>query len=262
MSTTRQVKCCTGLTVTVREMTGHEISALKQSRNADDDGAYLANQCLVNVDDTGPLYDWPTGQFVVDDLAAGDLAEILIGVRCATFGNEFTFALACPYCGDGHEYTIDLQRDLEHRPMDEEAIDRLLRKEPFQTEVQAGTKTHVVQWLPARRRQLLKARKQAKLNPERAYAWAVSTRVLEVSGVHENGKLAWLEDLGVGMLAKLVDLMDYYDGGINGDIELRCGSDACRKTFVATVPLDSEALWQRPKPRWAKQGRPDHRRIG
>jgi hypothetical protein len=254
-----QVVGPTGLTVTVRELTGEEIKAVKASTNAQDDGGYLINQCLVSVDALGDLYKWPEGQLHVDDLVLGDLTELLVAIRVATFGPDFTVACTCPYCQTSAEYTPPGGLNaLPRKAMDPEAIDRLRENRPFETRV-AGT---VVKWLPARRRQQMRASKSARLDPSSAYALGASLRVIEIVGVHENDKLAWLEKLGVGTLQRFMELCDFVDGGIETRLELRCSAPACNAVFGYELPLDRK-LWDLPQPKWRKSGqRPDFTAIG
>jgi hypothetical protein len=136
------------------------------------------------------------------------------------------------------------------KPLDDEAIRRLIDNEPFVTPVRG----HNVHWLPARQREQKLLSKQAQLDPSKRVALGASLRVRKIDGVHENDKLVWLAKLGLGVLEEFMSLCDYFDGGIETTQAFRCGSLSCMATINGEIPLDRR-LFVRPRAEWKKTGK-------
>lgn len=60
----------------------------------------------------------------LDTLLAGDRDAVLIGIRCATFGEDLTLTVRCPSCGDQHDATVNLIDDVPVKTLKDPTSDR------------------------------------------------------------------------------------------------------------------------------------------
>lgn len=91
----------------VQELTGEHEEKLAKARTANNPAKYVNTllQCgAVSIGDT------PVTQKVLDELLQGDLDMLILGIRRATFGDEFElYEVPCPSCEEINDLTLDLK---------------------------------------------------------------------------------------------------------------------------------------------------------
>ena len=112
----------------VQELTGEHEERLAKTRSANNAAKYISTllQC-----GTVAIGDKPATTEVLDSLIQGDLDMLILGIRRATFGDDFeVFEIECPSCGELSDLTMNLQdipvRELEDPETREFLVD--LRK--------------------------------------------------------------------------------------------------------------------------------------
>lgn len=105
-------------TVEVRELTGEDEEIVSKSAS----GAKALNTLLLR----GVTYigDEEPAKEDFDKLLAGDRDSILIGIRCATFGENVDYRATCPACSTQQELEINLKEDLKYKTLDNSINDR------------------------------------------------------------------------------------------------------------------------------------------
>lgn len=91
----------------VQELTGEHEELLAKARNSNNAAKYVATLLQCGVVSVGGKKATPD---LLDSLIQGDLDALLLGVRKATFGEEFeVFNVACPSCGEMNDLTLNLK---------------------------------------------------------------------------------------------------------------------------------------------------------
>ena len=112
----------------VQELTGEHEERLAKSRTSNNAAKYVSTllQC-----GTVAIGDKPATPEMLDSLIQGDLDMLILGIRRATFGDEFeVLEVECPACGELSDLTMNLKdipiRELEDPETREFLVD--LRK--------------------------------------------------------------------------------------------------------------------------------------
>jgi hypothetical protein len=99
----------------VQELNGEHEERLAKSRTSNNPAKYVTTllQC-----GTVAIGDKPATPEILDSLIQGDLDMLILGIRRATFGDEFeVFEVECPGCGELSDLTMNLKdipvRELE-----------------------------------------------------------------------------------------------------------------------------------------------------
>lgn len=90
----------------VRELNGHDEEALAKSPNMGRALLTILERGLVRIGSE------KASKQILDDLLMGDRESILLGIRCATFGNTVDISRQCPFCGQDGTYRIDLLKEV------------------------------------------------------------------------------------------------------------------------------------------------------
>lgn len=252
MANTTTVECPSGLRIEFRELSGSELEDFTEADQQSE--TWLFDRTFVRVHEPGPLYRWGDSPDFLDLLAADQIA-IVLAIRIVTKGPWLPILSTCPdkKCGASNEHEVDLSR-VKMLKFDRETLDRVREDRPYVTRLPNG---HDVAWLPMRLRRSTQFAKQAKLNPKQAATIALAAHIRSISDVHENDHLAWLRELPLETISRLLDLMNAYDGGYDGEVPVRCSS--CRLEYKVELPFDQpQQLWLTPTPKWKRAGvRPD-----
>lgn len=100
-------------TVEIRELTGADEEAIAK---VSDPGKALL---LILEKATVMVGDKKADKETLDALLAGDREMILLAIRKATFGSDVTVMPTCFNCGEEQEITIDLDKDVEVKKLNE-----------------------------------------------------------------------------------------------------------------------------------------------
>lgn len=105
-------------TVEVRELTGEDEEIVSKSAS----GAKALNTLLLR----GVTYigDEEPAKEDFDKLLSGDRDSILIGIRCATFGEKVDYRATCSACSTQQEMEINLKEDVKYKTLDDAVNDR------------------------------------------------------------------------------------------------------------------------------------------
>ena len=91
----------------VRELTGFDEEALSKAVSPAKVMNTLLQRGVVKVGDEKPTQD------TFNALLAGDRDMLLLAIRKATYGTDLEYTLICPNCGEEVDVTIDLNKDVE-----------------------------------------------------------------------------------------------------------------------------------------------------
>lgn len=193
----------------------------------------------VETSDGGPLYgdkiDWSTAPQC-------DRFTALFFARIATFGAEYEFRHQCEACNKKFNWVEDLaKRPVKALP--ESSIERFKDGNKFTTSVvdpEGGVRKVVFQLLTPKLEG--KIDQAQALSPTEKATASLAQRIVSVEGCDEGRGPAkrFLEDLDVGPLYDLMELMDEVDGGIETEIEIDCPH--CGETEELELPL-GRAFW-------------------
>lgn len=118
----------------VRELTGEHEELLAKSKSSNNAAKYVTTllQCgVVSIGDT------KVTSTILDSLIQGDLDALIMGVRRATFGDNFEiFNVSCPTCGDLNDLTLNL-KDIPIKEL-EDPTERI-----FTVELRKGRKAKI-----------------------------------------------------------------------------------------------------------------------
>lgn len=91
----------------VQELTGEHEERLAKARTANNPAKYVNTLLQCGAVSIG---DQPITQKVLDELLQGDLDMLILGIRRATFGDEFElYEVPCPSCEEVNDLTLDLK---------------------------------------------------------------------------------------------------------------------------------------------------------
>jgi hypothetical protein len=178
----------------------------------------LLKACWVEVLEPGP--------YVVGD-AALDWGQVLqcdrfhafLRIRIATYGPNYSFAVACQSCRARIEWEFDLE-ELPVRKLSDESRAAFAAGNRFETTLpDAGKKVWFRLLTGDDERKLPQLRKASR---ERMLSSMLTYRVLEVEGIEAKEKRAFLEDLTMRDADHLVTEFDRVDGGVETNIQIEC----------------------------------------
>lgn len=81
----------------------------------------------------------------LDTMLAGDRDTILIGIRCATFGNDLALNVRCPNCNTDQTIVIDLSTDVPYKELSDKVRDRAWSMETKKGTVTVALPNGIVQ---------------------------------------------------------------------------------------------------------------------
>lgn len=106
----------TGVHATVKELTGSDEEALSKALKANNGFHFmdtLLSRGVTSVDGK------PATPDVLKNMLLGDRDELLIQIRCATYGEDYELdGWTCPHCGGISDLRFNLVRDIERIPLD------------------------------------------------------------------------------------------------------------------------------------------------
>ncbi|TBR17479.1 MAG: hypothetical protein EPO57_09100 [Chitinophagaceae bacterium] len=203
--------------------------------------------CWLNTVDPGP-YSWLNGGPVDwSKVLVCDRFWTMLKIRAATYGDEYSFKVQCQngMCGETIEWELNLS-DLPVKELPQSSIDILKAGEnKFETTLDDGLKC----WFKLQDG----AGEMAAANILRAsqsqlIVAALSARILEIEGVDSKKpalKRAYLENMEMRELMRLLDIFDEADGGVSTDIDVECPK--CGTVQQVSLPLGRDFFLPRAK---------------
>lgn len=103
----------------VRELTGADEEALEKARVGGNPAKYINTLLQCGVVSVG---SHTATQSILDELVQGDLDALLMGVRRATFGDDFeVFGVVCESCGESNDLSLNL-KDIPVKELDDPSV--------------------------------------------------------------------------------------------------------------------------------------------
>jgi hypothetical protein len=103
----------------VQELTGEHEEKLAKTRSSNNAAKYVNTLLMCGAVAVG---DSPVTQTLLDSLIQGDLDMLLLGIRRATFGDDFeVFNVECPNCQEAQDIKMDL-KDIPVKELDDPTV--------------------------------------------------------------------------------------------------------------------------------------------
>lgn len=241
------IDCPSGLQVQIRGLKGKE-GRLLSDRNAVRQGTVLDSlliACTEQVLDPGPYTLRADGKLDWNQVLLGDRFYVLLQIRLASFGPEYTFKVQCkePMCREPFEHEINLASDLVVKPMIDEDREVLKNGGVFTTTLSDGREVRYRLATGADEKKALRNR-----TLDSAMIDMLMLRIVSIEGVGEvkqtdigtqravKGIRSYLEDLEFGELVRILNALDSHDCGVDIDIEIQC--PACGGVQEVQLPFE------------------------
>ena len=231
------VTCPSGLAGRVRGLRVKEEQILTDRQLAKSGGQIdaLLAACWEETLDPGPYSfdgkpDW--GKVLIADRFVA-----LVHVRIATYGPTYAFDLPCERCGERIEWELELDQ-LPVRELSVESRSTFLGGNRFRTHLPDAGRAVWFRLLVGNDERMLPQLRQA--NRDKVLSASLAHRVVEVEGVAEKGRRAFLEDLALGDVKALLTEVERVDGGIETSIDIQCPS--CQAVQAVDLPFQGTFL--------------------
>jgi hypothetical protein len=167
----------------------------------------------------------------------GDRFYTLLRIRCATYGPEYGFTVACAdaHCRARIEWELDL-RELPIRTLPETSRAALLAGNRFPALLPEANR-HVTfrLLLGDDEKRMPSLRRQAG---DRLLSASLGFRILDVEGVEPKDRKRFLEDLSMGDAAFLAAEFERVDCGVETSFEIECPT--CLAVQSIDLPFESD----------------------
>ncbi len=199
----------------------------------------LLKACWLETLEAGP-YGFPAESPVNwDKVLVGDRFFALLKIRVLTYGPDYAFSLTCerPACRANIDWELSLN-DLPVRLLSLPLKDAFLAGNRLETRLpDAGCKVWFKLMTGADERRLSQQRKGAN---DKVLSGLVAARVVEVEGVEERKRRAFLEDLSMGDANHLLETFDEHDCGVETGLDVECQD--CGAQMRVELPFDRSFL--------------------
>lgn len=231
------IVCPSGLSGEIRGLKGKE-GKLLADRNAARAGSTfekLLSGCWLQTIDPG-VYDIAEG-------AALDWAKVLVAdrfyallqIRSLTFGDEYVFSIQCKSAGCRERFEWELSlKDLPVRPLSEVAKAAFKGGNRFETTLPRDGRRVWFRLMTGAD----EARAAAVLENGRdgMLLTALALRIVEIDGVVDKDKRAFLDEMEMADAAALLDKLEEVDGGVETTLEVEC--PACFGVQEVELPFE------------------------
>ncbi len=231
------VTCPSGLAGRVRGLRVKEEQILTDRQLAKSGGQIdaLLAACWEETTDPGPYGldgtpDW--GKVLIADRFVA-----LVMIRIATYGPTYAFDLPCERCGERIEWELELDQ-LPVRELPVESRSAFLAGNRFRARLPEAGRDVWFRLLVGGDERKLPQLRQA--NRDKVLSASLAHRVLEIEGVAEKDRRAFLEDLALGDVRALLDEIERVDGGIETSIDIQCPS--CQAVQAVDLPFQGTFL--------------------
>lgn len=107
----------------IQELTGEHEEKLAKARTSNNPAKYVNTLLLCG---TVTIGDQPISTALLDSMLQGDLDMLMLGIRRATFGDEFeVFNVECPNCGEANDLSLSL-KDIPTKTMEDPEVREFL----------------------------------------------------------------------------------------------------------------------------------------
>lgn len=241
MIDTVEVVCPSGLTGVVRNLKTKEIKLftsgggnIKAHKAMDT----LLTNCWIETTDAGP-YTFDGDKPDWGKVLGGDRYYILLKIREATYGSEYTFPFTCEHCGAKNDFTTDFT-NLEVQPLGNSGLASFLDGQALVIEQGSAVITYVLQSGDTE----LKASKLTSQNKASNIACALASKTTHIKDGDKNVDLvhfpAWYDDLSIKHTIAIAHKMQEHDCGVETSITVNCTS--CGTDSDVELPI-TEGFW-------------------
>jgi hypothetical protein len=219
------IVCPSGLSGEIRGLKGKEgkLLADRSAARAGSTFEKLLSGCWLQTLDPG-IYALPDGAALDwSKVLVADRFYALLEIRALTFGDDYAFAVQCKNAGCRERFEWELSlRKLPVKPLSEAAKAAFKAGNRFETKLPRDGRRVWFRLMTggdeARAAAALKGGRDGML------LTALALRIVEIEGVAERDKRAFLEDMEMGDATALLDQFDAVDGGVETTIEVECPS--------------------------------------
>jgi len=250
------VTCPSGLEGDVRSLTVAEQNALLDPRAARDGLVVdrLLAACWSATGEPGPYTLGADGRLSFGDVLVGDRLHALLRIRAETYGEEYRFGVECPRrgCGERFEWEVGLD-ELPVRRLADSDLAAFAAGNRIETSLpRSGCRAWFRLLVGKDERRLAELIRRA---PDRQLSTVLAYRVVEVEGVPDAERAAFLRTLPAADADHLIAEFEERDLGVETSIEVRC--TACGHTTEVDLPFEAALLF----PRSARGAREKRRRV-
>ena len=245
MSKEIELDCPSGLQVKLRGIKGKDLDGLRDKRRVATGEAFskLLDDCTLQVMDHGP---YPPAGWSWKQALVGDRVRGLIGLRCATSGQEYMFRTRCAdrNCAGWIDWQLDLL-DLPMKRLSPESRERFLTGNRFETHVggrrvvfQLTTGESQAKAIRMQEQLLATQKRQREMGQQVTDGNALlglASRIVEVES--ESNVMAFLGELDLGDVQALLASMDRADCGVETTLDVVC--ERCSEVTTTELPLDA-----------------------
>jgi hypothetical protein len=219
------IVCPSGLSGEIRGLKGKEgkLLADRSAARAGSTFEKLLSGCWLQTLDPG-IYELPEGAALDwSKVLVADRFYALLEIRALTFGDDYAFAVQCKNAGCRERFEWELSlRKLPVKPLSDAAKAAFRAGNRFETKLPRDGRRVWFRLMTgsdeARAAAALKGGKDGML------LTALALRIVEVEGVAERDKRAFLEDMEMADATALLDRFEEVDGGVETTLEVECPS--------------------------------------
>ncbi len=179
------------------------------------------------------------------DLIQGDRNALFIGIRRATYGNDYDVSLQCPACRTKQEFAVDLSA-MEEKPGNQEAI-QAFYDDPKNATFQYRFSDDVVancKFLDGhdfKKQHALAKKKQDSLVTE-----GLLLQIKSLSGMKEGMQAKqYVNSMPAGELHDFLEFLGEQAPGIDNSVEVKCQNGFCGNEFDFQLPIDVGNFFKR-----------------
>lgn len=229
-----EVTCPSGLRGVVRSMKvkDEQIFADRKIAQSGKIITRLLSACWQETLDSGPYSFGDKPNF--DDLLSSDRNHLVIQIRMASYGKEYTFATQCVRCLHKFGWGVNLD-EFAVTPVSPEGLEFVKTGEPIPVELSNGDviKCRLLNGHDEAFFANLSVKEQSKL-----LTYHLARKIVDFNGeTHWRDILAQVEDMEASVADDLWNKMDEIEGGIDTMFEVEC--PACANGQEVILPFEA-----------------------
>lgn len=198
-----------------------------------------------------------------NNMLDGDRNALLMGVRRATFGNDYDFHAVCPHCSEKEVYTVDLE-NFANVPGNQEFVQKtyewlakdatLVAKSPekkahkdseplFLVELENEIKLHCRLETASDHKKLLKG---IKSNGGKKATIKLMLKIKKAEGLPQGSPIkAWIPEMDWDDLEKFNEEYNKYAPYLDDKINLTCDNGFCGEDFETKLEITTDTFFKR-----------------
>lgn len=239
------IECPSGLSFIARKFKGSEANLFTDRKLIR--GGFLISRLLSatfeSLVDAGP-YKVSNGSPSWDSMLTGDRIVALIRLRVATYeGLPLEFKTQCDSaaCRRPFDVELDLDEDLQIKRLSNEDREAFENGNRLSTEIEVDGVLRKITFHLLTGEDEKRMSKIGTQTPDRQVTMSLAQRIDEISDVHKNDKVRWLEALDLDVLSELVEKLDEHDCGVETTIERECPH--CQNIMDVIIPLGGQEFF-------------------